>query len=310
MNIFQQTEAPLKQARLSINRIASWHTWSREFRALFGPWRKQVEALRKPVSIHLLAGREYDDTYSLDQNSICDRALAKDLMCFARNFYDLRISDELMLFTGLIDGPLDGRSLVFLFAFLRAALVFLSRDPLSAVCQPISKSQKNGNEFPLHSDLYVPVILFNVFEDVTNDSTGASVFLPVSSLIELLTKVKTLPIEIRKQITTNLTGIHAQDRYEENYHLLHGCGNEWTEDLERRMRQLQLRIKLYSGQGYMIHDRKWLHGREAMNGKLSHKRLHRLIFNNREAQLGSGRNRPASSSHSCRVKDVPRMNSR
>jgi hypothetical protein len=296
MNVFQQVAPPLKQARLKINRIASWHTWSQEFRSLLRPWRSQVESLRKPGFIHLLKGREYDDTYSLDQNSICDKALANDLMFFSRKLYDMKMSDELKLFTGLIDRDLDGRSLAFLFAFFRAALVSFSHDPLSAVCQPISKSQKGGNEFPLHSDLYVPVILFNVFDEVTNDSTGASVFLPVSSVIELLTRVKTLPVEISKQIATNLTGAHAQDRYEENYHLLHGSGNEWTEEMERRMLQLQLRIKLYSGQGYMIHDRKWLHGREAINGKLSHKRLHRLIFNNREAQLGSSRNRPTGNS--------------
>lgn len=81
----------------------------------------------------------------------------------------------------------------------------------------------------------------------------------------------------------NLTKIHQEDRYEENFDLLHGW-YEWTEELERRMQQRQLRIKLYSGQGYMLHDRWWLHGREAINGKLTHKRLHRLVFNNKAAQ--------------------------
>lgn len=292
MDIFQQIAPPSRQARLSINREADWYTWSREFRLLFKPWARQVQELKRPISIHLLRGKEYDDTYSLDLNSISNKRLARHLMWFAKSLYELNISDRLMLFTDMIDQNLDARSLSFLFAFFRAALVSLSSDPLSAVYQPISRSQKKGNEFLLHSDLYIPVILFNVFDDVSNDSSGASLFLSVSSAIELLSKVKTLPSETREQITANLCGIHAQDRYEENYHLLHGCGQDWTKDLERRMRQRQLRIKLYSGQGYMIHDRKWLHGREAINGKLSTKRLHRLIFNNRQTQDASLRRRP------------------
>jgi hypothetical protein len=291
MSIFQPIAPPPKQARLSINREATWYTWSREFRLLFKAWSRQVGTMKGPVSIRLFDCVEYDDTYSLDINSISNKGLVRDLLFFARKLYDLNISDRLMLFTDLIDQDLCGRSLRFLFAFLRDALVSFARDPLAAFYQPLSTSQKEGTDFPLHSDLYVPVILFNVFEDVRNDSSGASIFLPVSSLNELFTRVKTLPVETRKKIIENLTGIHEQDRYEENYYLLHGWAHEWTEDLGRRMRQQQLRIKLYSGQGYMIHDRKWLHGREALNCKLSKKRLHRLIFNTRQAQRASIRRR-------------------
>lgn len=284
MEIFQQIAPPRRQARASINKEAAWYTWSREFRSLFTPWNRQLRGLKQPKSTHLLGGKEYDDTYTLNINSLSNKKLARALMGFAKCLHDLKVSDRLMLFTNMLDQDLDGRSLRFLFAFFRSALVSLSHDPLSAVCQPLSRSRKGGTEFPLHSDLYVPVILFNVFEAVQADSSGASLFLPVSSVVQLLPQVKALPFETREMITKNLTGLHKEDRYEENYHLLHGWGHEWTADLERRMRQRQLRVKLYSGQGYMLHDRKWLHGREAINGMLSHKRLHRLIFNNREAQ--------------------------
>lgn len=288
MEIFQQIDPPPKQQRLKISKEATWYTWSRESRLLFKPFRAEVGQLKRPTILHLLGGKEYDDTYTFNLKSIGNKnkGLGRDLMCFARSFYDLKISDRLMLFTDMISPDLDGRSLGFFFAFLRAALVSLSRDPLSALCQSLS-TRKKGNEFLLHSDLYIPVILFNVFDDVKNDSSGASLFLSVSSLIELLPQVRSLPIETRKKIVANLTGVHDKDRYEENYYLLHGYEHEWTEELERRMRQRQLKIKLYSGQGYLIHDRKWLHGREALNGKLSSKRLHRLIFNNRQTQQAS-----------------------
>ncbi|MEK6334703.1 MAG: hypothetical protein AABM67_07130 [Acidobacteriota bacterium] len=287
MKIFQQIDPPSKQARLKINREATWYTWSPDFRCLFKAWNEQVEKLRSPVSIHLLRGKEYDDTYSIPISLISDKVLLRDLLVFAEDLYALEIGDQLMLFTGLIDEDLCSRSLRYLLAFLRAALVYCSGDPLSALCQPISRSQKTGKEFPLHSDLYIPAILFNVFDDAENDSSGASLFLSVASVIELLGSVKSLPDDVRQRITANLTRMHDRDCYEENYDLLHGCAHKWTQDLEQRMTRRQSKIKLYCGQGYMIHDRKWLHGRESLRGKLSTKRLHRLIFNTKQTQCAS-----------------------
>lgn len=286
MDIFQQIDPPPKQRRLKVNKEATWYTWSPEFRSLLTPFCAQVQQLEQLTPLHLLGGKEYDFTYTLDLGSIADKGLARDLMHFAKSLYNVQVSDKLMFFTDMTYPHLDGRSLSFLFGFFRAALTALSRDPLSALYQPL-RPKRRGKEFLLHSDLYIPVILFNIFDEVSNDSSGASVFFPISSLIELLPRISTLPIETRKKITENLTGMHAEDRYQENFYLVHGHEHEWSDELGKRMQQRQLRIRFDSGQGYMIHDRKWLHGREALNGKLSSKRLHRLVFNNRQAQLAS-----------------------
>jgi hypothetical protein len=284
MDIFQQIDPPPKQRRLKISKQAAWYTWSPGFRSLLKPFRAQVQRLDDLTAIRLLGGKEYDHTYTLDPEGIEDKQLARDLMRFVRSLYNVQVSDRLMFFTDMMDSDLDSRTLSFLFAFFRAALVSLSRDPLSALYQPL-RSKREGKEFLLHSDLYMPVILFNIFDEVSNDSSGASVFLAISSFIELLPEIKTLPAETREKIIENLTGMHAEDRYQENFYLVHGYEQAWSDELGARMQQRQLRIKFYSGQGYMIHDRKWLHGREALDGKLSSKRLHRLVFNNRQAQL-------------------------
>jgi hypothetical protein len=282
MEIFQPTSPPRKQTRARINEHAVWYTWSNEFHSLLKPLSREFRKLQRPSSTHLLGGKEYDDTYTLSIETLADKTLARELMSFSKCLYNLDVSGRLFLFTDMLNDDLDGRNLGYLFAFFRAAIVSLSNDPLSALYQPI-KGQKKGKAFPLHSDLYIPVILFNVFQEVSNDLSGASLFLPISSVVELLGQLKSLPSNTREQIIENLTKIHRQDRYEENFYLLHGW-HDWTDELERLMRQRQLRIKLYSGQGYMLHDRRWLHGREAINGTLTHKRLHRLIFNNKTAQ--------------------------
>lgn len=282
MEIFQQTDPPPRQAKSRINETALWYTWSTDFRSLLKPLNRQFRTLRAPRSIHLFHGKEYDNTYTLDIRSIPDKGLVRELTLFSKSLYNLNISNRLLLFTEMFNDDLTPSILTRLFAFFRAALVSLSGDPLSALYQPI-KRKKRGNAFRLHSDLYIPVILFNVFQEVSKDSSGASLFLPVAKCVEILKHLPALPIETRKKIIHNLTKTHTQDRYKENFSLLHGW-NEWAEELERQMRQHQLRIKLLSGQGYMLHDRHWLHGREAVNGEITPKRLHRLIFNNKAAQ--------------------------
>ena len=283
MEIFRQIPPPSRQARNRVNQYAHWYTWSKEFRTLLKPLSRELRNLKSPASTHLLGGKEYDDTFSVCLSSISDRGVAREFKLFAQSLYNLDVANRLMLFTDMLNDELDGSTLRRLYGLLRDALVSFSKDPLSAMCQPI-KAQKVGKDFPLHSDLYIPVILFNIFQDVPNDARGSSLFLPVSEVVQLLRGLKTLPPDTRNRMIDNLTNIHRDDRYEESFQLIHG-GHAWTDELEQRMRQRQLRIKLYSGQGYMLHDRRWLHGRDDVNGGLTHKRLHRLIFNNRKAQL-------------------------
>jgi hypothetical protein len=133
-----------------------------------------------------------------------------------------------------------------------------------------------GN-FPLHADLYIPRILFNVFEAVPDDDTGASLFLPVSTLRKLMSGITSLPYEIENLILAIIEQQSEFDGFEVLDNLLHGHW-VWVRDLEHAMERKQLRIKLRPGQGYLLDDRKWLHGREAPKGGVPANRLHRLIF--------------------------------
>ena len=49
-------------------------------------------------------------------------------------------------------------------------------------------------------------------------------------------------------------------------------------DLAEAMQNLQQVIPLRSGEGYVLHDRFWLHGRLAPSGGVTSKRVHRLVF--------------------------------
>lgn len=277
--IFQKTAPPREQAALAVNAHAAWYTWSPEFRSLFGAWRKQVRKLKGPRPLRLLGGEEYDNTFSLSPAALTDTGLTRDLMPFVEDLYHLNVGRRIMLFDRMLGEHLCGHELHCLFAYFRAAIVAITGDPLAAIHQPLHREYKRPKEFPLHADLYVPRVLLNIFDDVPADTSGASTFLSVPLFLRMLPEVKALEGQAGARIAEILTGIHREDKYEEFYHLLHGSDRAWRTELAEKMAARQLKIKLRSGQGYLIDDRAWLHGRDAPSSGVTRKRLHRLIFN-------------------------------
>lgn len=279
MKIFQPIAPPHKQAKHPINRHASWYTWSANFLDVCQGLENEAHRLGQPKFIHLRGGKPYDYTFSLGKSSALDERLVRDLNPFAEDLYNLPDSNSIILFDAMLGEHLSARGLHLLFAFFRDALASLSGNPMCALYAPLRGTQ---NKFPVHSDLYVPQILFNVFDDVPNDSSGATLFLSGEEFKQLLPTVKSLPQSVREKIVQILNGNSTEDHYDEFYRLLYL--NVWTKELMEKMKPKLLRVKLYSGQGYLIDDRAWLHGRERVKGGVSQKRLHRLIFNTRFKQ--------------------------
>lgn len=282
MEIFQPIPPPHKQAKHPINRYASWYTWSANFLKLCQNLEQEAQRVHAPRFIHLRGGKPYDYTFSLDPSVALDEGLVRDLKPFVEDLYHLPASNSIILFDAMLGKHLSGRGLHLLFAFFRDALASLAGDPMNALYAPLRGTQ---NKFPVHSDLYVPQILFNIFDDVPADSSGATLFLSAEEFTQLLPKVRSLPATVREKIVQILHGDSGEDHYDEFYGLLYL--NVWTKELVEKMKPKLLRVKLYSGQGYLIDDRVWLHGRERVKGGVSQKRLHRLIFNTRLKQSPS-----------------------
>ncbi len=281
MTPFERIEPPANQKRLRINRYASWHTWSPEFRAVLKHWGKEVRALPAPTLIHLAGGQPYDYTLSLRLTSFERSPVMRNLFPFARGLFECPAPTGIMLFSGLlVDGLLDRVGLRYLFAFFRDVLARLAGNEMYAFYAPLGATGRFAAEFPLHADLYIPQLLLNVFDDVAADSSGQSLFLSARKLRSLLGKIPSIPLPVRTRIRSCLTGNLDGDRYEEFFELLHGT-EPWTAALELAMDAAAMKIKLRSGQGYLIHDRTWLHGRDAPVGGVRPRRVHRLIFNSR-----------------------------
>jgi len=288
MRTFQSIKVPTDKVDNVVNESATWNTWSSEARIFLKAWNKMCNELEEPKLVSLLGGKPYDYTFSFDPSKIT-KGLRHDLKLFAESIYNLRVSKCIMFFSNLLDEDFDGRGLHFLFACLRDSLVKLTGDPMSALYAPLGTTTNSvihsaGADFLLHADLYTPNILFNVFEDVTPDASGASLFLQTSSLCDILVSIKTLSSMNINRILNCLTTVDRQDHYTEFFNLLHSREHKWVNELEDKLRTRQMRIKLEKGEGYLIHDRLWLHGREAPSTPVTQKRLHRLIFNTKDIQ--------------------------
>jgi hypothetical protein len=183
-----------------------------------------------------------------------------------------------MFLTNLIDETITRNMLSIIFACFRDAHTLLSKDNTSALYAPLGNIGKRAGEFFLHADLYGPDILFNVFEEVPNDETGASTFISASELQAILHDLAAVPAVTRQNIMKCLTSKRKTDGFHELFDLLHSPYNKWTFDLGIALKNRQSKIKMETGQGYIINDRKWLHGREKPTGGVSSKRLHRLAF--------------------------------
>jgi hypothetical protein len=272
-SVFRRVAAPAAQATLPINAHATWYTWSDPFRRFLREAASDLGLLSKPPLVYVSELNDYDQTFSWPPTKWTDARLRGQFSDFAQSLYATRPHRRLMLFNALIDEDLDAKRLHALFALLRGTMIRLARDRRAARYSPLGKQE---GDFPLHADLYVPRILFNVFNKLPSNQSGASLFFPVAALRELVASIGSLPAAQGRRIVATLREESGTDRFDVLYDLMHG-EHKWVPHLEAAMKRRQFRIKLGSGQGYLLDDRAWLHGREAPQGGVPANRVHRLV---------------------------------
>jgi hypothetical protein len=294
-DIFQPADPPPGQHAHAIAIGASWWTWSDEFRRFLREWAVYARTAPPPRLKLIGRLRPYGETYWHRLRPQRDVALSRQLTGFGRAFVGRGAAGTLLFFDRLLDRTCGRRAIRLLLATLRETIVELHCDPRSALYNPLSSVGPREGAFLLHADLYPPRYLFNIFDDVPADGSGASVFLPADRLEVVLRGLTSMPARARQRILGCLTSVATHDRYDELYDLLYGFERPWRNELKTRLRQARYVMPFRRGQGYLLDDRRWLHGRDVPTGGVTRNRIHRLIFDSNSSGSMRARARLKSS---------------
>ena len=282
MEIFEAIEPPKRLRRNRFASGAAWWTWSMEFRRFLREWRAYAGEAGAPVMKLVGRRRPYGQTYA---HRVESGPLDRELNGFARSLMRSGSRGMFVCLAGLLDRTCGRRAVHLLFAAMRESIVVQRGDSRAALYNPLGSIGADEGDFPLHADLYAPRFLFNLFDDVPGDGSGASVFLGHGEFRRVLRETSSLAATWRQRILRCLAPVVSGDRYDEFWSLLHGPGRPWRGELVRNLRRAQHLVLFERGEGYLLDDRRWLHGREAPNGGVTRNRIHRLIFDSASTAL-------------------------
>lgn len=252
-----------------------WHEWSPEAREHLVAMGPHVSASMAPVAARRPG--PYEWVYELPTPLREGTPLWEHVEALSHAFYELRLPpDGIVFLCRLFDHGIDPHVVRFLFAAVQGQLP--RRHPKAlALNIPIQPVEPLSSAFPLHADLFLQPILLTVFHRVPAEETGASTFLPVASLYQLLAEVASMPPSVAARVRTCFDDRFG-DHFDELVDVLYNPEHVWHADLRRRLHTSQQRARFIGGEGYVLDDRRWLHGRERQRCPVETDRLCRIVF--------------------------------
>lgn len=276
MNIFQTAPVPPSRRNNRMNSVARWWTWSDEFRSELPALISLARSFKLSPRIHRINGlKRYDYTFSF--HHLPEGKKFRDRLApWAESLQRINPDQEIWMMRGLERPGMTSQDIRIVFTGLRDALTPNIKDARGALYAPLGDTGGDPTEFPLHCDLYVPDRLWNVFDDVTlNTRSGASIFLRTADMLQMARECGVMPLDSRQLGSFLKSG--GSDRYDQFYSLLYSNKPGFAK-LDKRMRTASYRISLKRGEGYLINDRIWMHGRTMTSRSVTRNRLHRLVF--------------------------------
>lgn len=237
---------------------------------------------RVPALVEYRGADGTSPTFHVPVDAVADEKLLGGLRGLAEGLYEYRPPEpEAAVLTGMVGCD----ELLFVFAWLRSALIELSGPSWAAHVVPTggSGSRANANgPFPLHADQWHTELLFNVFNRVRPG--GETVLLSVEEALAIA-REHGLPeagVEAARFALSEATTTACFRDF--NRWVSDWPGNALGGGIAEALLNAAVPVAMKRGQGYLVNDRKWLHGRLAIDwpaGTDRNHRLYRLGYNNR-----------------------------
>jgi hypothetical protein len=257
LTLFAPTSIPRWHTRNRATSRCRWLTWSPEFLRANDAIGEDIDSVPSPLVVSIRGCEPYAQTYSSSLSLIRPRSRE-------------------VVFSGLTT-HVNRERLHRWFALLRSALASALGDPRSCLYAPV-KTCKRDDGFPLHSDLFLTNRLLLVFDDVPNDDSGKTLLQDVSVFLRRLRTDPQIPPNVSRRIANFFRGKVSHDKFNDLFELVHESEAEWSARVRKHLAADALRIKLRRGEGYLLHDRLWMHGRSPSSRPVRDFRFHRLNF--------------------------------
>lgn len=245
-------------------------TWDPKFKSFFLRLLSSP-ALPKRVSLKAIRGCEpYESSYEISTQTI-DQSDRSELLSWGKQLLRFDPEARLCILSNMLPRGWSKQNTRRLFALIRRSITdSLAQDQL-CLYSPVVRARRDSG-FPLHADCFMTPRLLLVFDEIPSDGTGASLFLTKSKLMARLRHDSERAAAREKSIRDLLASSPSQDSFDRLFAALYP-----TDEIVPALEQ-QFRVRFRSGDGYVIDDRHWLHGREACSGSVSSFRFHRLTF--------------------------------
>lgn len=281
--LLTRVETPRRHRHEPLAQQADWYTWSPETIHLIEINLPHLANLRNPASIWVRGCEPYPSTYSYRLSAL-PKSLAGFAIETAEALLRVRVGPKLRFTSGMLEPPLTSAVLHKIFALMRAGMAHVNGDPRTALHAPV-KTERRDKGFALHSDLFLTERLFLIFDNVPPGTSGKSVFLSREVFETAVAGATLMPAQQQSKLRSLMRGQVNGDSFNEWFELVYSSEYPWTGQLGRRTKQLSQAIKFQRGEGYLLHDRHWLHGRTAAKGFVSENRFRRLVYGRRVVNL-------------------------
>jgi hypothetical protein len=275
--IFIRVEVPRHHRQSSAAQLGEWYTWSDSFLNSLHRYLDRVSELPKPKLVSVGACAPYDATYTYRLSAL-SRPLAGFALDAAHALLAARERHSLRFFSGMLTTSISSPVLHRVFALLRCGIAAILGDGRAALHSPIATKRTDHDGFLLHADLFVVDHIWLIFDEVSPGRSGQSLFLSTEVLRSLICGERLMLPTARARILSLLMGESGGDAFDECYDLLHSERHQWARSLAASIDRRKARLKLRRGEGYLLNDRRWLHGRLPVQGNVRSSRFHRLVY--------------------------------
>lgn len=274
--LFDEIPIPHYHRNKTAARRGRWYSWSPAFLQAIAENLERSEPLPRPGSINVRGCDPYNTTYTYRLSALPDR-LVHFAIEAGRALLAFRLDHEMRFLSSMLQPPVSSVVLHKIFALIRSGIVQNTKDGRTALHAPV-KTKRKDDGFPLHFDLFLTDKLWLVFDNVPAGRAGRALFLSRAAFEKALLSNRLMPEYKRRRVFELLRATPTEDSFDECYELIHSEEHPWTRLLENICKRESFAIKLRSGEGYIINDRNWLHGRTPVKGAIPANRFRRLVY--------------------------------